>query len=441
MKLAPWYYRLREQLGFPGISAERKRRQMVLHPEEEALPALQAEDEKRLRLALGCVAAGLLLAGIAAVARREVQISSLIRPEVGEDAEELTLSARLGQEPYEVPVTLEARLYTAEEWMEIREIVWDRLREQALGENDSWDNIRRDLVLSEETGEPGITVSWESSDPDWIDFDGSLGELTAEQDGAQVILKALIQCEEECYEPQVTAVLRVAPGTLQERNRGELAEQLKEAAADREQQEVLLPQEFHGQSLRFLKEENSSSGLILLLALLAAAAFWFLPEQRCQEAEKERRIQLEAAYPELISSLTVLMGAGLPIRSAWERIVFSYRRRLLNGGERHPLYEEMSLAVNSLGQGSLEEEVYIRFGKRCGLQPYLRLGSLLESNLKKGSKGLLPLLKEEAENALEERLRGARKQGEEISSRLLLPMLLLFSLVMVILMVPAFLSF
>ena len=177
------------------------------------------------------------------------------------------------------------------------------------------------------------------------------------------------------------------------------------------------------------------------MALLAAAALWFLPEQRRQEAEKERRKQLEAAYPELISSLTVLMGAGLPIRAAWERIVLNYRRRLLNGGEKHPLYEEMSLAVNSLGQGSLEEEVYIRFGRRCGLQPYLRLGSLLESNLKKGSKGLLPLLKAEAENALEERLRGARKQGEEISSRLLLPMLLLFSLVMVILMVPAFLSF
>ena len=31
---------------------------------------------------------------------------------------------------------------------------------------------------------------------------------------------------------------------------------------NREQQEVLLPQEFHGQSLRFLEDEDSSAGLM-----------------------------------------------------------------------------------------------------------------------------------------------------------------------------------
>ena len=145
MELSRWYYRVRTQLGFPEISSERKRRQAVLHPEEDPVPALRAEDEKRLRLALGCAAAGFLLAGAAALLQREEELDRLARPEYGEEAEEMTLSAKLGREPYAVPLTLEPRLYTAEEWEELKEAVWERLLEQALGENDSWDNIRSDL--------------------------------------------------------------------------------------------------------------------------------------------------------------------------------------------------------------------------------------------------------------------------------------------------------
>ena len=147
------------------------------------------------------------------------------------------------------------------------------------------------------------------------------------------------------------------------------------------------------------------------------------------------------AYPELASSLVVLMGAGLSIRGAWESMVMSYRRSLLNGKKKHAMYEEMSYAWNALNRGESEEKVYTEFGRRCGLPAYLRLGSLLESNRKKGSRGLIPLLKEEADQATEERLRTARRLGEEASSKLLLPMVLLFSLILVILMIPAMLSF
>ena len=118
-----------------------------------------------------------------------------------------------------------------------------------------------------------------------------------------------------------------------------------------------------------------------------------------------------------------------------------YRRSRRAGGEKRILYEEMLLSWNALSQGAHEERIYAEFGRRCGLQSYLRLGSLLESNIRKGSRGLLPLLRQEAEQALEERLRMARKQGEETSSRMLLPMLMLFALVLVILMAPAMMSF
>ena len=71
----------------------------------------------------------------------------------------------------------------------------------------------------------------------------------------------------------------------------------------------------------------------------------------------------------------------------------------------------------------------------------MRLSMLLSQNLRKGNAGLTQLLEKEAEEAFEERKRNARKYGEEAATKLLLPMFLMLMIVMVVIMVPAFLSF
>ena len=91
--------------------------------------------------------------------------------------------------------------------------------------------------------------------------------------------------------------------------------------------------------------------------------------------------------------------------------------------------------------GIPESQAYERFGKRCQLPEYIRLGSVLSQNLKKGSKGLIQLLEAEAESSLTDRKNHARKIGERTGTKLLFPMMLMLGIVLVILMVPAFLSF
>jgi hypothetical protein len=66
---------------------------------------------------------------------------------------------------------------------------------------------------------------------------------------------------------------------------------------------------------------------------------------------------------------------------------------------------------------------------------------VLSQNLKKGARGLTDLLETEAEASLNERKNHARKIGEQAGTKLLLPMILMLGIVLVILMVPAFLSF
>ena len=90
--------------------------------------------------------------------------------------------------------------------------------------------------------------------------------------------------------------------------------------------------------------------------------------------------------------------------------------------------------------GVAEQEAYERFGKRCMLSSYMKFSMLLSQNLRKGSKGLSEVLKMESIQAFEMRKSEAKKRGEEASTKLLIPMFLMFAVVLVIVMIPAFLS-
>ena len=90
--------------------------------------------------------------------------------------------------------------------------------------------------------------------------------------------------------------------------------------------------------------------------------------------------------------------------------------------------------------GITEAESYERFGKRCNMPEYMRFGVLLSQNIRKGTKGLNHILRLEAAQAVENRKATVRKYGEEAGTRLLLPMFIMFSVVLVMVIVPAFLS-
>ena len=100
----------------------------------------------------------------------------------------------------------------------------------------------------------------------------------------------------------------------------------------------------------------------------------------------------------------------------------------------------MCTTLYEMEGGIMESESYERFGRRCNIQEYLRLGALLSQNLRKGTKGLNDMLRLEAVQAFEERKATAKRLGEEAGTKLLLPMFLMLAIVLVIVIVPAFFS-
>jgi len=164
--------------------------------------------------------------------------------------------------------------------------------------------------------------------------------------------------------------------------------------------------------------------------------------------------------------LTMLLGAGLTIRNAFTRIALEEKRRLEETGaasagrtdhggrgqqgrarpgrrrraenapDVHYLEQEMLLTVREMRSGVPEAAAYENFGRRCGLQSYIKLGSLLSQNLKKGSRGLTGMLEKEALSSMEEHRALARKVGEKAGLKLMLPMGMMFAVVLAVLVIP-----
>lgn len=105
------------------------------------------------------------------------------------------------------------------------------------------------------------------------------------------------------------------------------------------------------------------------------------------------------------------------------------------------VYEQMYITDCQIKSGISEYKAYEEFGHRCQTREYLKLASLLQTNIKKGTKELKELLYQESYDAFEQRKSLAVKKGEEARTRLLMPMFMLLIVVMIIVMVPAVISF
>lgn len=81
--------------------------------------------------------------------------------------------------------------------------------------------------------------------------------------------------------------------------------------------------------------------------------------------------------------------------------------------------------------------MYEQLGRRLELPEYYQLLQHISQYIRMGTKNLRNLMEQEMQQALEKRRELAKKKGEEASTKLLFPMILLLVLVMVMIVYPA----
>ena len=182
----------------------------------------------------------------------------------------------------------------------------------------------------------------------------------------------------------------------------------------------------------------------LAAALLFLLLTVFVPVIHSDSREKEEaaRIAKEELdqFPEMVRELAVLLTAGFSVRSAWHRMVTNYQEKKRRTGLRQALFEEMTLADRHMQEGEAERDALMGFSDRLGIIRYMRLCGLLIGAARGGREDLCDALNLEAEEAEQTRLEEIKTQGETLTARLLIPMILLFALILAVLVLPAFLT-
>lgn len=205
-------------------------------------------------------------------------------------------------------------------------------------------------------------------------------------------------------------------------------------------EKVALPETVSGKEITYRNQEQKRDFTSFYLSLLMIGIMPFLWKRQRQEQMKKRDGQLNLDYPELVNKFMLLLSAGLTVRGSVERICGEYQMRLGEGGERRYVYEEILYTFQEMSHGISETRAIENFGKRCRQLSYLRFSSLITQNIRKGSEGLTNLLEAEALEAFEKRKEQVKVMGETAGTKLLLPMILMLGVVMVIIVVPAFMT-
>lgn len=358
----------------------------------------------------------------------------------GQGEREETLEVTVGDVEKAYTVQIPEQEYTADELQTVFAEAKAALETLVLGDNESLDEVRCDLNLIEEVPDTGIHVSWEVDNYEVINTQGELRTENLSEEGTLVGLKALLTYGEEkeeyvfyanLFPPIQSPTEKLFENLSKEATR--LDEENKTAA------EMPLPKYAGDEVVTWRYEKNYRAAGIFLLGIVGAAMLYELERQKKKEEKQKRERQMSCDYPQLLNTFTLFLGAGMTVRNVWCRLAGDYERQKESKG-MHAVYEEMVYTMHEMQDGRSEGECYERFGERCGIQLYRKFGVMLSQNLKKGTRGLTTLLQQEAEEALEERKNMAKRLGEEAETKMLIPMFLMLAVVLVIIVIPAFLS-
>ncbi len=376
--------------------------------------------------------------------RQMVQDGKLQRNEVGGStkSQELQLDAEGILEDYSYLVEVQAQRMQGEALEQLFDDAVKEAENVFLGENLSLDCINRDVVLPKKLQDGQIRAKWEFDSKNAINADGELKDQIAE-DGELVMVSLTMHYDEQAREHTFGCYVYPKKQKPVEQLFTDLKEYFEQEQEESKNSEYLrLPVQLSGRQLKWSQKEDHTYQIILMLGFAAAAAVYIQEAMREQRKEQARKEQLLKQYPDMVSKISLLLGAGMTLSSAWERIVLNYQHRLeQKHGETQEVYEQMLVAYREMQDGIGELKVYERFGDRCGTPQYRKFSMLVVQNLRKGSSGLRQSLEKEVSDAFALRKNLAKKAGEEAGTKILIPMMLMLCIVMVIILVPAFLTF
>jgi len=177
---------------------------------------------------------------------------------------------------------------------------------------------------------------------------------------------------------------------------------------------------------------GEQAGMILGVFLAIALPTAMVSDLHKKVRVREQNIMLE--LPELLNSIVLLVGAGETVQRAIIRCVESHR-----GDTNHPLYKELMTMTSEWEGGYSLQQAFENFSKRCAVQEVSVFTTTVLLNYRRGGADFVLSLRDLSRMLWDKRKALSRTRGEQASSKLVFPMVVIFLIVIVLVGTPAFL--
>ncbi len=293
--------------------------------------------------------------------------------------------------------------------------------------------ISQDIELPLTDAEGVFDISWESNNPELV---SSRGRIKTPLDSHTV--KASLTMVISYHDYSASFDYQIELGLGEKSTNQLLEEEVEQALTDLEkknpeEKEILIPREINGISISFQQEETS--GGALMLGILFGTGIVVINISGISEKGRKRDRELVREYPYFVDSMWLYIESGMNIKRAIQQYVSGCT------SQENILVEELKLTLNQIDNSQAEYTAYENLGARLEVPLYMNLMRHISQNLRMGTKDLRGLMETEVAMSLEARKEAAKKLGEEASTKLIFPMILLLLVIMAIIMVPAFMGF
>ncbi|MGN0435286.1 MAG: type II secretion system F family protein, partial [Wujia sp.] len=355
----------------------------------------------------------------------------IVRQDYAGDTETYLLELRYGDELESYELNVNPLTYTYEEFIQKADELFDELSEEILGNNASLDNITDNLSLVTRDKTGTMSIIWRSQDPAIISSSGKLWENA--QEGICVELEATVEYMDYSSRHIYNLVIgnrdsEDNPVMMLVKNKlSELEEE------NRTERELVIPEVVDGVTISRKYTKTNLFSKIMCMALLLCGVIVCSRQINKNNMWKYRNNMLILQYPLFVNRMCLLMGTGMTIRNCLKQYV-------MEDNKEDYLIRELKYILNCIENGMDEAAAYEQLGKNLELPMYSRLMNHISQNLRMGTKKVRELMEEELHQALETRKENARKKGEEASTKLLFPMIVLLLVVMLIIVLPTLIN-
>lgn len=168
---------------------------------------------------------------------------------------------------------------------------------------------------------------------------------------------------------------------------------------------------------------------IAFIGIVAAVVLAFYMDYDINDKVEKRHKELLADFPHMLSQIVLLINAGMPLRDTLRRV---------SEGKDSRIYKEVQIMLKEIDNGSSEYEAMKAFSDRCNMLEIKKFTTTVLQNLQKGSAELGGILAEMSSTLWIERSNNVRQMGEKASSKLMIPIMIIFAGILLMIIVPIF---